>query len=204
MSNDVFLAGGNDPGPARRLGPDWTYSYDYGTEALAGCSYRIPVLWLFCFDAGSLITYDASDLCGSPWTVPSAVIETDRAGRLLVEREPQLDRWPGAGAYWGELAELIRDSGFRYLKLDLCELDSMSEEGITDQLTRALRWFDTDSGRDLAGFDALACFDRADPDASTLARGFRCGREVPWPPGSETDPDRHRGPPCHRPGRETR
>jgi hypothetical protein len=181
MSNDVFLVGGNDSDPAQRLAPDWDYSYEYyGAETLAGCSYGIPVLWLFCFDTGSLITYDASDLCGSPWMVPSAVIETDRAGRLLVERQPRLRRWPGASAYCSEFAQLVRDCGFRYLKLDLCELDMMSEEGITDQLTRTLRWFDTDNEWDLAGFDSLAYFDHTHPAAPTLARGFRCGREVPW------------------------
>jgi hypothetical protein len=181
VSNDVFLVGGNDPSPARPLGPDGTYSYEYyGAETLAGCSYGIPVLWLFCFDAGGLITYDASNLCDSRRTVASAVIETDRAGQLLVARRPRLRRWPGASAYWGEFAELVRDSRFRYLKLDLWELDMMSEDGITDQFTRALRWFDTGSSSDLAGLDSLAYFDRTHPDASTLAHGFRCSREVPW------------------------
>jgi hypothetical protein len=109
VSNDVFLAGGNDPSPARPLGPDWTYSYEYyGADTLAGCSYGIPLLWLFCFDSGSLITYDASDLGDSQWTVASAVIETDRAGQLFMARQPRLRRWPGASAYSGEFAELIR------------------------------------------------------------------------------------------------
>lgn len=172
MSNDVYLVGGNEPGPARPL-PDGTYTYDfYGTETLAGCTAGIPVLWVFCFDAGSFLIYDASDLSSSPWTVASAVIETNRARQLLAARQPLLQRWPGASAYFDEFAEQIRDCGFRYLKLDLLELDMMVEQGIADPFRRTLRWFDSGSSSDRVALDSLVYFDHTDSDAATLARGW--------------------------------
>jgi hypothetical protein len=64
--------------------------------------------------------------------------------------------------------------------MDLLELDTMDSVGISERLTRALRWFDTDSPEDLAGFDTLAYFDATDSDAGNLARGYRWGRPVPW------------------------
>ena len=182
MANSVYLVGGNDPDPARPLGGDRGYSYTpFSVETLAGANYAIPVLWLFCFDTGSLVSYDASDLNeGRPWTVASTLIQSDRAVQLLVAREPRLKRWTGAHAFWDEFTELVAGCGFPYLKMDLFELDMMHTGGITEPVTRALHWFDTDSPADLAGYDALAYYDATDSDAGIMTRGYQCGRPVPW------------------------
>ena len=50
----------------------------------------------------------------------------------------------------------------------------------TEPLTRALRWFDTNSQADVAGYDAITYYDATNSDAGTMARGYRCGRRVPW------------------------
>lgn len=182
MANSAYLVGGDDPEPARPLDGDGGYSYtQFGVETLAGANYAIPVLWLFCFETGSLVSYDASDLNnGRPWTVASTVIQTDRAVRLLATREPRVVRWAGAHAFWDEFTELVSGCGFRHLKMDLFELDMMHTEGMTEPLTRALRWFDTNSQADVAGYDAITYYDATNSDAGTMARGYRCGRRVPW------------------------
>lgn len=182
MANSAYLVGGDDPEPARPLDSDGGYSYtQFGVETLAGANYTIPVLWLFCFETADLVSYDASDLNnGRSWTVASTVIQTDRAVQLLATREPLVARWTGVEAFWDEFTDVVSGSGFRYLKMDLLELDMMHTEGITEPLTRALRWFDTDSPADLAGYDAITYYDATDSDAGIMARGYRCGRPVPW------------------------
>jgi hypothetical protein len=118
MTNSAYLVGVDDPEPARPLDSDGGYSYtQFDVETLASANYAIPVLWLFCFETGSLVSYDASDLNnGRPWAVAST----------------------------------------------------------------GLRWFDTDSQADVAGYDAITYHDATNSDAGTMARGYRCGRRVPW------------------------
>ncbi len=99
--------------------------------------------------------------------MPTAVIETGRAIRLLTERRPRLDRWPGAGGFWDEFAELLRGCGFRYLKLDLADMDPWVSD-LTGHLTRALRWFDSHDDTDFAGFAEVTYFDSSDEDAGCM------------------------------------
>jgi hypothetical protein len=180
VGHRAYLVGGHTPEPARPLWHPDNFDADRLTEILAGSRYSIPVLWLLCFESENL-THAAATNSDPPWIVPTAIIETDRAMRLLTERRPRLDRWPGADGFFDEFAELLRGCGFGYLKLDVADMDTFVSD-LTGQLTRALHWFDSDDETDFAGFAEFTFFDGTDEDAGVYARGWRFRRPTPWDP----------------------
>lgn len=208
VSNDVFLVGGTEPdapGPLC-MGSEYTYDY-YGQDTIAGSSYSIPLLWLFCFDLMSLTEFDCSTATGEPGTVVSAVIPIGRGRELLHGRSPLMATWPGLERYYPEFVDLIESCHFKYLKMDLFELNEMMDD-LDERLRVGLAWLERgprarDDGdapsaparrrgrqfrRDRAregdaGLEALheiAYFQPDDSHASTMAHGFKCNREVPW------------------------
>jgi hypothetical protein len=179
MSNQACLIADDTPHP-----PAPELDDDPATNRLfvAGCSGRVPVFWLFCFDTHDLTHYQDDD-----GPVPALIAEMDKVRQRLADRDAKArELFPQYVAVWEQWRRVIDRIDRQYLKTDFVEVQMLyeDEDELACQLSEALDWFElgSDSERDhlltLAGittYDPAArafTFDEANECAEKFLYGW--------------------------------